>query len=42
MWRKEAFGVDEVLNGWARQGMPDQEILKHGMEMIEGLYHAAS
>jgi len=40
--RKEAFGVDEVLNGWARKGTPDKELLERGMEMIEGLYHSAS
>ena len=40
--RKEAFGVDEVLKGWARKGMPDKELLERGMEMIEGLYHSAS
>jgi hypothetical protein len=38
--RKEAFGVDEVLKGWARKGMPDKELLARGIEMIEGLYHA--
>jgi hypothetical protein len=40
--RKEAFGVDEVLKGWARRGMPDKELLEHGVEMIEGLYHSVS
>jgi len=40
--RKEAFGVDEVLKGWARRGMPDKELLEHGIEMIEGLYHSVS
>jgi hypothetical protein len=40
--RKEAFGVDEVLKGWARKGTPDSELLERGMEMIEGLYHSAS
>jgi hypothetical protein len=39
--RKEAFGVDEVLNGWARKGTPDKKLLERGMEMIEGLYHSA-
>jgi hypothetical protein len=39
--RKEAFGVGEVLNGWARKGTPDKELLERGMEMIEGLYHSA-
>jgi hypothetical protein len=40
--RKEAFGVDEVLKGWASRGMPDKELLEHGIEMIEGLYHSLS
>jgi hypothetical protein len=40
--RKEAFGVDEVLKGWARKGTPDKELLERGMEMIEGLYHTVS
>lgn len=38
--RKEAFGVEEVLKGWAKQEVTDQELLKRGMEMIEGLYHS--
>jgi hypothetical protein len=38
--RKEAFGVDEVLKGFARKGMTDKELLERGIEMIEGLYHS--
>jgi hypothetical protein len=38
--RKEALGVDEVLKGWARKGIPDRELLDLGMEMIEGLYYS--
>jgi hypothetical protein len=38
--RKEAFGVDAVLNGFARAGLPDQKLLNRGMEMIEGLYRS--
>ncbi len=38
--RKEAFGVDAVLNGLARKGLPDKDLLERGMEMIEGLYHS--
>lgn len=38
--RKEAFGVDEVLKGFARKGIPDKELLERGIEMIEGLYHS--
>jgi hypothetical protein len=38
--RREAYGVDEVLKGWARKGMSNKELLERGMEMIEGLYRA--
>lgn len=38
--RKEGYGVDEILKGWARQGLPDAKLLERGMELIEGLYHA--
>ena len=40
--RKEGFGVDEVLNGWAKQGIPDRELLERGIQLIEALYHAVS
>jgi hypothetical protein len=38
--RKEALGVDAVLKGFARTGLPDKELLDRGMEMIEGLYRS--
>jgi hypothetical protein len=38
--RKEGYGVDEVLKGWARQGLSDQALLDRGMQLIEGLYHS--
>ncbi len=38
--RKEGYGIDEVLKGWARQGIPDQELLDRGMQLIEGLYQS--
>jgi len=38
--RKEGYGVDEILKGWARQGIPDNKLLERGMELVEGLYHA--
>ena len=37
--RKEGIGIDEVLKGWARQGVPDSELLERGMQLMEGLYH---
>jgi hypothetical protein len=40
--RKEGYGIDEVLKGWARQGIADQELLDRGMQLIEGLYHSPS
>jgi hypothetical protein len=36
--RKEGFGIDEVMRGWAREGLSDQELLKRGMQLAEGLY----
>jgi hypothetical protein len=38
--RKEGYGIDEVLKGWARKGLSDQELLDRGMQSIEGLYHS--
>jgi hypothetical protein len=40
--RKEGYGVDEILKGWVRQRIPDQELLDRGMQLIEGLYHSQS
>jgi hypothetical protein len=36
--RKEGFGIDEVMKGWAREDLSDQELLKRGMQLAEGLY----
>jgi hypothetical protein len=38
--RKEGYGIDEVLKGWARQGISDEDLLHRGMQLIEGLYHS--
>jgi len=38
--RKEGFGIDEVLKGWARQDVSDAELLERGMQMAEGLYES--
>lgn len=40
--RKEGFGIDEVLDGWARQGVSDKELLKRGIELIAAIYHSLS
>jgi hypothetical protein len=37
--RTEAAGLDQVLNGWAKQELPDDEVLRRGIDLIEGLYH---
>jgi hypothetical protein len=37
--RKEGYGVDAILKGWARQGLPDNKLLEKGMDLVEGLYH---
>jgi hypothetical protein len=38
--RLEGEGLDKVLNGWAKQDVPDDELLRRGMELIEGLYES--
>jgi hypothetical protein len=40
--RVEGSGLDQVLTGWVRQGVADDELLRRGMELIEGLYQAIS
>lgn len=36
--RVEAIGIDRVLKGWAKDGLPDKEILRRGFECFEALY----
>jgi hypothetical protein len=38
--RGEGLGLDRVLIGWAQQGVSDDELLRRGMEMIEGIYRS--
>ena len=38
--RAEGLGLDKVLNGWAKQELPDDELLQRGMNLIEGLYES--
>ena len=37
--REEALGIDRILDGWNKQRIADEEVLRKGMEMIEGLYN---
>jgi hypothetical protein len=39
--RMEGLGLDQVLNGWARQDATDEQLLDRGMELIEGLYYGS-
>jgi hypothetical protein len=39
--RIEGLGLDQVLNGWARQDVADDDLLRRGMELIEGLYYSS-
>jgi hypothetical protein len=36
--RVEAIGVDRVLKGWAKEGLPDKEILRRGFKCFDALY----
>ena len=38
--RQAGFGVERILDGWARQGIPDRELWEHGMQSIEALYRS--
>src|SRR5215469_17457098 len=38
--RTEGQALDQVLNGWAKQGLPDDELLQRGMDLIEGLHES--
>ncbi|HEX8078002.1 MAG TPA: chromate resistance protein ChrB domain-containing protein, partial [Chthoniobacterales bacterium] len=36
--RPECVGLHRILKGWAKRGMPDDEILQRGAECFDGLY----
>jgi hypothetical protein len=38
--RREGFGIDEVMKGWARQGLSDTQLLERGVQLAEGLYQS--
>ena len=40
--RVEALGIDRILIGWAKQRVTDDELLRRGMELIEGLYQSVT
>ena len=36
--RVECVGIDRVLKGWAKEGLPDEEILRRGFECFDAIY----
>jgi hypothetical protein len=38
--RTEGITINQILKGWAKQGIPDDELLHRGMDLIEGLYYS--
>lgn len=38
--RTEGITINQILKGWAKQGIPDDELLRRGVDLIEGLYHS--
>lgn len=38
--RTEGHTINRILRGWATQDVSDDEVLRRGMELIEGLYNA--
>ncbi len=36
--RAEGFGIDQILKGWAKQGLSDEEILARGFQCLDGLH----
>ncbi|HEY3883932.1 MAG TPA: chromate resistance protein ChrB domain-containing protein, partial [Vicinamibacterales bacterium] len=38
--RPEGTGLDRLLVGWAQRNISNAELLRRGMDMIDGLYHS--
>jgi hypothetical protein len=38
--RREGFGIDEVMKGWAQTNVSDAKLLELGMQLAEGLYQS--
>ncbi|MBV8969572.1 MAG: chromate resistance protein [Verrucomicrobia bacterium] len=36
--RLEGVGIDQILKGWAKQGLSDEEILLRGFQCLDGLH----
>jgi hypothetical protein len=40
--RNEGIVINQVLKGWASQGISDEELMRRGMDVIEGLHRSIS
>jgi hypothetical protein len=38
--RHEGHAMNQILRGWAAQNVPDDQLLRRGMDLIEGFYHS--
>lgn len=38
--RRESFGIDEVMKGWAQTNVSDAKLLERGIQLAEGLYQS--
>ena len=38
--RTEGITINQILKGWVKQDIPDDELLRRGMDLVEGLYHS--
>jgi len=38
--RTEGIAINQVLKGWAKQGLSDSELLRRGTDLVEGLYRS--
>jgi hypothetical protein len=38
--RSEGITMNQILQGWAKQDVADDELLRRGMDLIEGLYNS--
>lgn len=38
--RREGFGIDEVMKGWAQQGLSDAQLIERGTQLAQGLYES--